>query len=108
MCGFARTARCAHPSLRRTLITQLRSIAVIVISFGLQDATREFYMDGRTTSVLQTNFIIALGLGVVAIIMLTMIETFISSWERASVRRWELAHKQSLRFSQGSQRPSFK
>ena len=88
----------------RTLITQVRSIAVIVISFGLQDATREFYMDGRTTSVLQTNFVIALGLGVVVIILLTMIETYITSWERARVRRWEAIHKQALRH----QHPPFK
>jgi len=73
----------------KSLNAQLRTVIVIVLSFGLQDVAREFYMEGRSTTVSQLNFLITSSIALIAIVMSTILDTFIASWQIRDVHRWK-------------------
>ena len=73
----------------RSIVGQFRTVMVIVLSLALQDVAREFYLGGQTEPVDRTNFFIMFSIALIGIIMSTIFDAFVRSWETRDIKRWK-------------------
>ena len=79
----------------QTLIAQVRTVAVIVLSFGLQDIAREFYTGQKSESISTDMFVLICFMAILVILSLTIIEAFLNSWLENDIRRYQISKEKS-------------
>lgn len=77
----------------KTLIAQIRTVAVIVLSFGLQDIAREFYTGQKSENISTDNFVLTCFMAILVILALTIIEAYLDSWQENDILKYQ-AHKE--------------
>jgi hypothetical protein len=71
----------------RNIINQFKTVGIIVISLAIQDVARSFYTSGEQEPIDMGNFFIMSGLALISLLLITILEAFIRSWERAAIER---------------------
>ena len=72
----------------RNIINQFKTVVIIVISLALQDVARSFYTTGDSERIDTSNFVIMGGISLIGLLITTIIEAYVTSWERSSLEMW--------------------
>jgi hypothetical protein len=71
----------------RNIINQFKTVGIIVISLAIQDVARAFYTSGESEPIDAGNFVIMSGIAMIGLLLTTIVEAYVRSWERCALER---------------------